>query len=145
MMDSLDLLLDTVRQERTAQLSHFDALDSKAGILLGFAAALIALSSEVTGWFRDVGVIGLGLSAIVAATAFFPRKLPVLDVGELRAYLRADLDFTKLRLHDTQLAMIQTGSSELKRKARLLKLSVLLLGAAAVTLAAGIIVGGHHG
>lgn len=36
---------------------------------------------------------------------------------------------TKLRLHDTQLAMIQAGSSELKRKARLLKVSVLLLGA----------------
>ncbi len=45
-MDSLDLLLDTVRQERSAQLSHFDSLDSKAGIVLGFAAALIALSSE---------------------------------------------------------------------------------------------------
>lgn len=74
-------------------------------------------------WFRDVGVIGLGLSAIVAAMAFFPRKLPVLHVGELRAYLRADVALTKLRLHDTQLAMIQTGSSELKRKARLLKLS----------------------
>jgi len=144
-MDSLDLLLDTVRQERAAQLSHFDALDSKAGIVLGFAAALIALSSEVSRWFRDVGVIGLALSAIVAATAFIPRKLPVLDVGELRAYLRADVDFTRLRLHDTQLSMIQTGSLELKRKARLLKLSVLLLGAGAVTLAAGIIVGGQHG
>lgn len=144
-MDSLDLLLDTVRQERTAQLSHFDALDSKAGIVLGFAAALIALSSQVSNWFRDASVIDLGLSAIVAATAFFPRKLPVLDVGELRAYLRADVDFTRLRLHDTQLAMIQTGSSELEHKARLLRLSVLLLGAGAVILAAGIIVGGHHG
>lgn len=145
MMDSLDLLLDAVRQERAAQLSHFDALDSKAGITVGFAGGLVALSPNVSPWFRDAAVASLGLAAILAAATFFPRKLPTLDVGHLRSYLRAEAEFTKLRLHDTHLAMIRTGSSELKRKARLLTLSVLLLGAGAVTLAAGIIVGGHHG
>jgi len=144
-MDSLDLLLDAVRQERAAQLSHFDALDSKAGIVLGFAAALVALSSDVSRSFRNVGVIVLSLAALLSAATFFPRQLPALDVTELRAYLQAEVSFTKLRLHDTQVDMILGASAELTRKARLLKLAVLFLGVGAVILAAGIIVGGHHG
>lgn len=39
---SLDVLLEHVQQVRAQQLQHFDALDAKAGILLGFAGALIA-------------------------------------------------------------------------------------------------------
>ena len=41
---AVDVLFDHVRLERIQQLQHFDALDSKAGILLGFAGALIALA-----------------------------------------------------------------------------------------------------
>ncbi len=145
MMDSLDLLLDTVRQERTAQLSHFDALDSKAGITVGFAGGLVALSPNVSPWFRDAAVASLGLAAILAAATFFPRKLPTLDVGHLRSYLRAEPEFTKLRLHDAQLTMVQSGSAEIRIKARLLKASVALLGIGAAILAVGIVVGGHHG
>ncbi len=144
-MDSLDLLLDTVRQERASQLSHFEALDSKAGIVLGFAAALVALSSDVSRSFRNVGVIVLSLAALLSAATFFPRQLPALDVRELRGYLQAEVNFTKLKLHDTQVDMILGASAELTRKARLLKLAVLFLGVGAVILAAGIIVGGHHG
>lgn len=144
-MDSLDLLLDTVRTERSAQLSHFDALDSKAGIVLGFAGALIALSSGVNREFRDVGVIVLGLAVLLSAATFFPRKLPALDVLERRAYLQAEVDFTKLKLHDTQIDMILGASAQLTWKARLLKLAVLFLGVGAVILATGITVGGHHG
>jgi hypothetical protein len=40
---SLDLLVDEVRVEREAQLRHFDALDQKAGIVLGFAGVLVVL------------------------------------------------------------------------------------------------------
>jgi hypothetical protein len=41
---SLDPVLEEVRSERNSQLRHFDALDAKAGIILGFAGALVALS-----------------------------------------------------------------------------------------------------
>lgn len=144
-MDSLDVLLDCVRTEREAQLAHFDALDSKAGILLGFAGALIALSPNVDRWTRAVSLPLLALAAVLAASAFFPRRMPTLDVANLREYLRADEEFTKLRLHDSQLEMIAQGGRELGRKARLVKLAVLLLVTGAVTLAVGIIVGGQHG
>ncbi|BEP11957.1 hypothetical protein acdb102_02680 [Acidothermaceae bacterium B102] len=96
-------------------------------------------------WSRDASLPLLALSALLAASAFFPRWMPTLDVANLRDYLRADEDFTKLRLHDTQVQMISQGGVELGRKAGLMKLAVLFLGLGAVTLAIGIIVGGHHG
>lgn len=41
---SLDVVREEVRAERGAQLQHFDSIDTKAGILLGFAGALVALA-----------------------------------------------------------------------------------------------------
>lgn len=43
---SLDLLLDINKSEREALLSHFDSLDTKAGLVLGFAGVLIAVARE---------------------------------------------------------------------------------------------------
>lgn len=143
-MDSLTLLLDCVQRERDAQLSHFDALDSKAGILLGFAGALITLSPGLDHWTRAVSLATLALAAGLAVAAFFPRRMPTLDVVNLREYMRADEEFTKLRLHDSQLEMVSQGALVLHRKAWLLKLAVVSLGAGAITMAIGLIVGGHH-
>jgi hypothetical protein len=120
-------------------------LDSKAGIVLGFAGAVIALSSDVSRWYRTVGIVSLALAAALAAAGFFPRRLPALDVAHLRTYVRADEQFTKLTLHDTEIEMIQQGADLLHRKSLLVKWSVVLLGVGAVTLATGIIVGGHYG
>jgi hypothetical protein len=143
MMDSLDLLLDTARQGRAAQLSHFDALDSKAGITGGFAGGLVALSPNVSLWFRDATVASLGLAAILAAATFFPGNSPRWMSGTF--VRRAEAEFTKLQLHDAQLTMVQSGSAEIQIKARLLKASVALLGIGAAILAVGIVVGGQHG
>jgi hypothetical protein len=71
--------------------------------------------------------------------------MPTLDVLNLREYMRADEEFTKMRLHDSQVEMVDEGATLLHRKALLLKLAVMALGAGAVTLAVGAIVGGHHG
>ncbi len=37
---SIDIVLDEVRRERGAQGRHFDAIDTKAGIVLAFAGRL---------------------------------------------------------------------------------------------------------
>lgn len=144
-MESLNLLLECVQRERDAQLRHFDALDSKAGILLGFAGALITLSPGLDSWARAISLTMLALAAGLGVGAFFPRRMPTLDVVNLREYMRADEEFTKLRLHDSQLEMVSQGTLVLHRKALLLKLAVVSLGVGAVTIALGIIVGGHHG
>lgn len=144
-VDSLNLLLDTAKAERSAQLAHFDALDAKAGVVLGFAGALIALSPGITFGFRTPAVIGLVGSALLAAAAFLPRNLPALEMSQLRNYLRAEAEFTKLTLFDTILQMISEAADALGHKALLLKLSTLLLAVSAAILATGVVLGGSHG
>ncbi len=45
---SIDLILAEVRTEREGQLKHFDVLDSKAGVILGFAGAIVAITRPDT-------------------------------------------------------------------------------------------------
>lgn len=54
---SLDLLLEINQAERQAQLGHFDSLDTKAGLVLGFASVLIALGSDAETIFSLASVI----------------------------------------------------------------------------------------
>lgn len=44
---SVDVVLDLARFEREMQLQQFDAVDAKAGIILGFAGVIIALVASV--------------------------------------------------------------------------------------------------
>src|SRR5207244_4132331 len=98
---SLDLILEETRAAREAQLRHFDGLDAKAGILLGFSGAIVALAPN------DDLVVGLGrfaavLAGLLSLWAFWPRKFEVLDLFALRQkYLAAELRFSKLALLDT--------------------------------------------
>lgn len=56
-LPSLDLLLELVQRERDKQLAHLDALDNKAGIVLGFAGLLITLAPDVPVGFQLVGCL----------------------------------------------------------------------------------------
>ncbi len=46
-ISAIDIVADEVRSERAAQLGHFDAVETKAGVLLGFAGAITALSPSL--------------------------------------------------------------------------------------------------
>jgi len=46
-LPSLDLLLRVAMQEREKQLDHYDALDTKAGVLLAFAGVLIVVARGI--------------------------------------------------------------------------------------------------
>jgi hypothetical protein len=52
---SLNVLPEFVQSERDKQLAHFDALDSKAGIVLAFSGLLITLAPDVPTAFRVLG------------------------------------------------------------------------------------------
>jgi hypothetical protein len=56
-MPSLDLLLQTVMAERDKQLAHFDALDTKAGVLLAFDGVLIAFQRPIRAEFQVPGTV----------------------------------------------------------------------------------------
>ena len=72
-LGSLDLVLDRIQREREKQRAHFDALDNKAGLSVGFAALLITLAPELPVPYRLLVVSaalvagGLGLCVVLAA------------------------------------------------------------------------------
>ena len=139
-LPSLDLLLELVQQERGKQLAHLDALDNKAGIVLGFAGLLITLAPDVSVGFQLVGV-GAGTASIaMALAAFWPRRFPVLEPSALRRYLRADDSFTRLTVHDTFEDFVNEGSDILHAKGRRLGLALSALSLAATAMALGIVV-----
>ena len=138
-MPSLDLLLQTLMLERDKQLAHFDALDTKAGVLLAFDGVLITLTRFIRLAFQWPGIGLASGSALFALLAFQPRKYPVLRPRELRKYLTFEAENTRLMLHDTIGEMITRGGRLLEVKARFLTVALILLLLAAITFGAGII------
>jgi hypothetical protein len=102
---SLDIVLAETRAERQVQLAHFDGLDSKAGVVLGFAGALIALTPGANNPWLDVGRAFGAIAAAVSLGAFWPRAYFLIDIRQLRdRYLGADPAFAKLKILDAQIA-----------------------------------------
>lgn len=136
---SLDLLLGQVGVERAQQIPHFDALDGKAGIILGFAGALIALAPVGDRLLLDLSRLAALVAGFLALAAFWPRSILTTHVSELRAhYLAADETFTKLALLDAQTEMTMSARSILRGKALRLRAAMVSLGMAALFTAVGV-------
>src|SRR3970040_1572077 len=71
---SLDLLIEIHQSERNAQLSHFDSLDTKAGLVLGFAGVLIGLGNQ--SWLGLPSVLLAVLAAGMVGGASLARWFP---------------------------------------------------------------------
>jgi hypothetical protein len=139
-LPSLDLLLRVAMQERDKQLAHFDALDTKAGVLLAFDGVLIAVTRGIQLAFQLPGIALTSASAVLALAAFWPRKFPTLDPWVLRQFLTYETESTSLKLHDTIARSVTQGGRVLHIKARNFKLALMLLLLAAITFGAGSIV-----
>jgi hypothetical protein len=113
-LPSLELLAAEIAHERQEQSQHANALDSKAGITLGFAGALVALASD-----RSIAaIVGRGfavIAALMALLAFAPRPFPVLELRRLRdTYLTSEPDFTRLHMLDTHVRMAEESAALIK-------------------------------
>lgn len=138
-LPSLSTLLDLLREERSKQISHFDALDSKSGVALGFAGLLITLAPNVHAALLAPGVVAAAVAATFALASFWPRPYPSLKPTPMRKYLTSDDRFTQLRLFDTLEVVVNETSKALEVKARRLKWSLMALAAAALLFAMGIL------
>ncbi|MGH2596912.1 MAG: hypothetical protein ACRDH7_13220 [Actinomycetota bacterium] len=135
---SLGLVKEVVRDERAAQLSHFDALDTKAGIILGFAGALIALSPSGRSVIIGIGKVSALASAIFAIATFWPRRFWNVDVRSLRDdYLAVEPHLAEVRVLDTMIAIAKQNDETLARRGRQLKVSMSALGMAAFLVGLG--------
>ncbi len=133
-LPSLSVLSDETSAELAAHERRADALDSKAGVLLGFSGLIVALTTaNLDAVVAHIGATFAGLAAILAGAAFVPRRFPALELLTLRnAYLTAEEEFTRLRLLDTRIAMYRQVQEGLKLKARLVTASALALCVAVV-------------
>jgi hypothetical protein len=148
-LPSLDVLATSIQAERESQVKHFENLDTKAGLILGFSGVLVTLGNTARGGSRgaSLGLTLIGLSiaagaALFAMTAYTPRSFPVLNLRKVRdGYLTSQPETTQLRLLDTKIKMVQEASNLLELKGRRLKVALRLLVVAIMFLAGGILAG----
>lgn len=139
---SLALIAARVTEERRFIAAHADALDTKAGILLGFAGAFVALTTGAPGWSSQAAQGSAAAAALLAMVAFVPRPTGVLHVGPLRdKYLAAEERLTKRVLLDTEIELREELRALIHAKARLVTLSLGLLALAVVLAFLGSILG----
>ena len=142
-LPSLHPISAKVEAQLERQLQHFDGLDNKAGIVLGFASVVVAVAdgSKV---LATTGRLCATAAALLALWSFLPRSYPVVDTKRLRErYLRSDPQFTKLHLLDTHIAMEEMASDLLERKAFRLKMAVGFLSFGVLLIGVGIMVAGR--
>jgi hypothetical protein len=138
-MPSLSILGEEITAALAAQERHGDALDSKAGILLGFAGVLVGLSvANLRGNVAHAGAASAAAAALCAGAAFVPRTFPALAPLRLRnSYLTAQEEFTRLRLLDTRIVLYQETESVLRKKAALVTAAAVLLGIGVILMVIG--------
>lgn len=136
-LPSIGALLTAVERHLDQQRSHFESLDTKAGVAVGFAGVIAAIGRDVVPIVAKVGVGLAVVAAVLAVLSFWPRKHPVLDPRRLRHYLRADESFTRLKLLDTEIEMALRASRLIEAKARSLRASLAVLVVSVVLLAVG--------
>jgi hypothetical protein len=138
---SLGVVEEVVRSERAAQLQYFDALDAKAGVMLGFAGALAALAPRHVNLVVEAGR-GVALAgALLALRTFWPRRLGTVDLRAFRdRYLAAEPELARLRLADTQVSIAEELAVTLHRKASRLKAAMSFVAIAAMLVGLGLLV-----
>jgi hypothetical protein len=143
--DSLDPVEELTRDELGFQQQHFESLDAKAGIVLGFAAAVVALSADatagafVTALLHTVATSAAGLASLVSIASFWPRKFRTLDVKQVRDDTLGRLpdSLTRVAILDTRVRIIEANRTLLEQKARRLKTGATLLVTAVILIGAG--------
>jgi hypothetical protein len=136
---SLEIVAEEVKSERRMQLAHFDSLDSRAGIVLGFAGAIVALTPSGRHLLVELGRAVAAVSGLSALWSFWPRRYWNIDLQTLRdRYLAAEPGFARLRLLDTQIDMAESMRSSVAIKALRLKVAMAALAVAVVLTAGGL-------
>lgn len=125
-------------------MQHYESLDARAGVLLGFSGAIVALAPA--GWppLVIIGTVAAMAAACLALLAFLvPRfELFILDGLWDRYIGTSEVDEERARydLLANEASMASDVDPLLVRKALLVKWAVGLLAAAVALLGAGVLV-----
>jgi hypothetical protein len=134
-----ELIAEEARHALIVQEGRFDALDSKAGVMLGFSAALSALAPVGVHLLVEVGRVVAVAGGVAALWASWPHRFASIDLRPLREeYLAAEHEFLRRRLLETRIALTERQAVTLRRKAIGVRTSMLLLSVATALTAAGL-------
>ena len=136
-LPSLDLVAAEVRTEREALVRHLDALDAKAGIVLGSSGVVAAIAAQQVS-LTTASALGVSvLAALAALAALVPQRLPMWDVNSLRRYVGSEPVFTRTTMLDSSIDMVRDLKLTLELKIMRLRLAAWLLALAVVATAVG--------
>jgi hypothetical protein len=134
-----ELIAEEARHALGAHQRHFEALDSKARVILGFSAAVTALAPIAIHPLVEAGRAVTVAGGAAALMAFWPLRFATLDVRLLRdEYLSAEPEFMQRRLLETRIALVGAMAVTLRRKAIAVRASTVLLAGATVLTAVGL-------
>jgi hypothetical protein len=143
LLPSLSLIAAQVAAERDTMSRHAESLDTKAGVVLGFAGVVVGLGATAPGAVAghlmfQVGLMAGVLAGLLAAWAFLPRPYPAIEVLRLRdRYLTASEEETRRHLLDIQIEMVRHDGELVRHKGRNVKASVVCLAGAATFVVGG--------
>jgi hypothetical protein len=136
-VQTVKVLLNVLLDERQIRMAALDALDTKAGIFLGFSGVLAAYSATLTvPWEQLILVFTALVSAVSTVTVLRLRKVPLLNIKEtVQKYWNSD----PAQVERTLLATITTCQENLedliKSKAIGLSIGMWALGAGILAVA----------
>jgi hypothetical protein len=109
-----------------------DAIDTKAGLILGFSGVLAGIQVHAGGSAQPPVVSLDGLTAVIALIAVLPRPFPGLAPRRIRDYAHWTADQAILQLLDTRIEIFERTRQRLNRKADVLMAASISLAAAVV-------------
>ncbi|MCL4448099.1 MAG: hypothetical protein M1483_00280 [Actinobacteria bacterium] len=139
---SLEIVFNAVDKELEGLTNHVESLDTKAGVILGFAGVVAGLAvshGQLTvhyGLAIKIGLIIDVLAGILAMLTFLPRKWPVLQARNLRnKYLMSPAEETQLILLDSMVSRVNEISWLVVKKGWLIKFALASLAVAIALIA----------
>lgn len=130
---SIDVIRAELDIEDAALTKTSEMADTRAGIVLGFTAALAALAAATPSVLVLPGTVAAVLSALAATSVLQPRRIAVIDPDMLRTrYAAAPEHVTKKVVLDTRLSGHAKDRAQVKLKTSRLRLSLTLLGVAVI-------------
>lgn len=134
---ALETVAQAVESVSELQEQRTDAVDTKAGVILGFAGLLATISPPHMNAGRLLALSLDGLAAVLAGVALIPRPFPLLNPSRIRNYVTWSEEQAGLRLLDTRIEMYEKARSRSAAKSRWLVYSAgCLVGAVIATVIA---------
>ncbi|MFG2525617.1 hypothetical protein [Streptomyces sp. NPDC048527] len=138
-LPSAAVLVGVVEREYDRRLANLRALDGKAGALLAFDGAVVALNRGLPFLWQVPSIAFSAASAVFAAMVLWPREIRTLHPSRLVQYVAAEAETTMLAIQDNTAIAVEQIEAAAKPKRQWIKASLVCLALAAAVFSVGVI------